>query len=116
MGKREWKLSNRSARYLSSAYRHPNGAIFHARVVLTDDRRRDEKTALDGEALMMKTDASEERAPTPTNRTGETSVEGQGKAEAKRKRRENVGGDISKYTHFLSATRRVRRAEPAMGG
>lgn len=26
-----------------------------------------------------------------------------------------MGGDISKYTHLLAATRRVRRAEPAMG-
>jgi hypothetical protein len=68
---------------------------------------------------MMKTGASEGRTTTPTNRTGQDRTnerQSRGKAEARRKQSEHVGGEISRYTQSTtSATRRVQGAEPVTG-
>jgi hypothetical protein len=61
--------------------------------VLTEERRREEKSVLEGEVFMVKTGASRERTPTPT--TGLDRInerQGRRKAEAKRERKRECGG------------------------
>jgi hypothetical protein len=44
----------------------------NSEAVLTEERRREEKSVLEGEVFMMKTGASGERTPTPTTGLGQS--------------------------------------------
>jgi hypothetical protein len=108
-----------ATRQVSRIFRPPGRPRNNSEAALTEDGRREEKRVLDGEAFMMKTGASEGRTTTPTNRTGQDRTnerQSRGKAEARRKQSEHVGGEISRYTQSTtSATRRVQGAEPVTG-